>query len=405
MTLLEESLHGSYVTIRPDGIDYSNFDRGEFVKGLKSKLWTLDAELGIRIVDKYGKSSESLGVFRPFRRRPALTKPVSYSLELFDESIVFDENLAGNLFRFFRDLSTAELPRTESTITYEGKFKRVTVTQIREPRDWWRGIFLDLYVNGQGVVDRLAPVAERSKKVIGQAQVWKRYELVRAYVEKVEDHFQGFKDWLSKVEGEEVDASGLDDFEQLHDQEFTIAKLLFRHSSYMKPALFRDAEDYKYFLLAFKHLGVDISKVHNAVVNYREQIGALEEMIGDFNSRASKIKASSLIAGMSVPRGFRTFAENLGNSQLDQVYESVDRNGNRMRCPVTISKDIHDAGFLFLKRERWKKEDPSRQSYALIKVKVKEPEKQGELPFRNGSDEIELPNQQSFVEESLPFPI
>src|SRR3989344_2951590 len=396
MAQLEERLRDSYVVISSSGIDYSNFDREKFVGTFKDNFWNLDARMGIKVTDKHGKSTEVLGIFRPFKKRPALTKPVKISEDMVNEDISFDEDLTTNFFKFFTGISCIDPPRSEWTTTYQGRFKKVTVTQIREEKDWWRGMFIDLYVNGQGIIDRLSPVVDRSKKVLTQSQIWKRYEIVRGYLEKLQEKHEEYEDYLSGVEGEDHDSTLSD--RDIKDSD--IRNLLFRHSRYMKPHLFRDGEDYKYFLLAFKHAGFNLERIHGVAVGYHDQKQKLERMIGDFNSSAESLEIFHLMEEVQLPRGFSTFGEELDKDKLDEVYESVERNGSRMRSPITISRDIQNLGFLALRRSRWKRENSSNESYALIKINVKK-EAQKQLPFREFEDQIELPSQVTFKDSIL----
>lgn len=404
MVSLEEKLADSYVTISPGGIDYSRFDVKKFVEALKSEFWLLNSRIGINVVDKSGKRSEMLGVFRPFSRRPAMTKPVILNAKMIDEPICLDEELTGNIFDFFNGLSSVDPPRHEWTTTYEGKTKRVTVTQIREDKGWWKGMFVDLYVNGQGIIDRLSPLVEKSKEVLGTAQVWRRYETVRAYLEKMGENFQEYLGWIRDVEkmnGEE--AADEDALLHEHIKDEDIMKLLFRHSGRLRPHFFRNAEDYKYFLLAFKHKGFDLDRIHGTVIRYHEQRKKLQGLVDGFNSSASSLDVYPLMSRVETPRGFDTFDEELSKEALDEVCEQVDRYGNRMKSPVTISSDIQDLGFLVLNRSRWKKQTESRESYALIKVRtnksVKDP--QGHLPFKGYEKEIDLPKQTDFRTQAL----
>ena len=178
MTLLEKRLgNSSYVSVTAAGVDYSRFDFDQFKEKLYSGFWDFQGEFGIQIEDQQQRKSELYGVFRPFRRRAALTKPLQVE-GLHDEGVTFSSELLNQLGTFFRRLAAIDPPTRESTTYWEGEFKKVSVTRIMPERRWWKGMFIDLYVQNDSVIDRLSLMDERSRRVLHERDHWQRYGIV-----------------------------------------------------------------------------------------------------------------------------------------------------------------------------------------------------------------------------------
>ncbi|MBI2125077.1 hypothetical protein HYU08_00820, partial [Candidatus Woesearchaeota archaeon] len=75
--------------------------------------------------------------------------------------------------------------------------------------------------------------------------------------------------------------------------------------------------------------------------------------------------------------------------ELDEAYDKVAKNGNKMKSPITISDDLWSLGFLTLKRNRWRSLESSKASYALLKIKGRKPVLQTTLPGIEQSVELE----------------
>src|SRR3989344_2220420 len=370
MTLLEKRLgNSSYVSVTAAGVDYSRFDFDQFKEKLYSGFWDFQGEFGIQIEDQQQRKSELYGVFRPFRRRAALTKPLQVE-GLHDEGVTFSSELLDQLGTFFRRLAAIDPPTRESTTYWEGEFKKVLVTRIMPERQWWKGMFIDLYVQSDSVIDRLSLMDERSRRVLHESDHWQRYEIVRRYVRTVQEeagHYRKEKNELRYTD---------------------TLNLLQRHASYLRPALFRNGDDYQYFLLGFHHANFHIEDIHANVLKYFAEQRTLEGYVSQFNVAARKLELFGSNE-IKLGRHHQIFGKDVTKDELNDSYDKVAKSGKKMRSPITISDDLWSLGFLTLKRKRWRSLESSKASYALLKIKGRKPVLQTTLPGIEQKVELE----------------
>ncbi|MBI2668713.1 hypothetical protein HYX14_02630 [Candidatus Woesearchaeota archaeon] len=378
MTHLEDQLgDGFYAFINPEGINYSRFDKAKLTERVFSGFWSPETRFGVLLENEDKRKTELLGVFRPFQRRAALTRPVELPVDaLYDEGMALSPELFRHLATFFRELGEIEFPRREITICYEGEFKRVQVTRIMPERKWWKGMFIDVYVESDALIDKFSSLDEQSRKILEESDQWKRYEKAERYVRAQQEKWGRF----------------------FHDKELEedeILNLLRWQAASIRPALFRNPEDYKYFLLGFHHVGFDTAKIHEETLKYFRDQRALERHIDTFNSSVTGLYAlwspdsETDPPHLRIPRQYQIFEKGVSEERLQEAYEQIIKDGDRMRSPIKISEDLWELGFLTLKRTRWRDKQPTKESYAFVRIKGMKPILQGSLPFKEFG-EVEL---------------
>ena len=360
MTALEEKLKGSYLRISPTGVDYTGFDHERFLANFGSYFFGGKDDLAILIEDETGKHTELYAVFRPFNRRAAYTLPVETPTPLLDESIHFTPSLMQHLETCFHMLHSID-PQEErtETRTWQGKYRTVEVTQKMPGKNWWRAMFIDLYSNSEELHKGLfKSMDESSKEALKESDIWKRYELVRRYIRTMQEEQPDFK--------EQVTERGIRGF-------------LLRHGSYMKPYLFRNQRDYTYFLLGLKHTKQDLNLTTKAATRVLKDQRDLEAAIQAFE----RTRTNSCIPFPHIAhyQRHKIFAEDLTKEDLENAEALVEQNGESMRSPIGVSPEVACLGFLALERRRWRKKQPTKHSYALLRIS---PEKQMPLPLKGG---------------------
>jgi hypothetical protein len=368
MTQLEKALgDGFYARIRPSGIDYSNFSypmlKGRVYNGLLEDF----AQFGVLLEDSDGKATELLGVLRNFHWKAELKKPIKLPAGIYDSGVNLSEGLYTQMAKFFSDLGEMCLPSNEFTTVYVGKFRTVKITEKFQENQWWNHMFLDLYTESDGLAEKLVSMDKRSRQVLNDSDKWARYGKAQKYGETRQEHGLG-----------ELGPSN-------------IPLMLQYSTASMRQPLIRSQEDYINFLLGFSHAGYDIAMLHNNAMDYFSQQRNLEGLISQFNSDVFEKAPNIGRNTASMAKQHRVFGQYVNANELEAAYKIVDQDGKGMKGPITVSEDLWKLGFLVLRRNR--QVQPTKNSYALIKIKGRKPGIQLKLGEGEPGKEIEVERQ------------
>jgi hypothetical protein len=360
MTELEEKLgNGTYATITPEGVDYSRFSLDKFKKISASGLFTDTNYFVVSLKDGQGRMTELFCVLRPFGKRAQLRPPIKPPAGLHDEGITLDSRMIIHMGKFFADFALIDPPYSEFTKTYEGEFKKVQITRIMPKGTWWSHMFVDLYTDNDSIISHFDGLGADSKKVFDEKERWDRYDRVKNYLKKMN----------------ELVLYGDENF-SLTDTD--IINFLKRHSGYVSPFLFNVPDDYMYFLLAFCHKNYDLRMIHECVVKCHEELPILKKKIEEYHMSIAglhiatcddSLRLLEVKSGRIEQREYRIFNPSITKEDLDKAAQFVASRGGNIKSPVRLTEGLWELGYLVFKRNR--KIQPSKSSFALLKIKGK----------------------------------
>jgi hypothetical protein len=352
MTELEKKMgNGRYVIITPESVDCSRFDIEKFRNLSAISLISEDAFFAIAIKDKRGRATELYCALRNFSRKAQLKPPAKLPAGLYNEDVLVDGQIFLNLGKFLSDFALIDPPYSKFVKTYEGEFKKVEITRIMPKGAWWSHMFVDLYTDNDSIISHFDSLFNDSKKVFGEKEQWDRYIRVKNYLRKMEEAY-----------GDGGFEMGTQD----------VINFLKRHSGYVSSYLFNVPNDYFYFLLAFHQEKFNIEKIHECVVNCHRELPILKKKIEEYHRSISDLSIATCDDSLRLlEREFRIFNPSITKDDLDKAMQFVASRDGKIKSPVNITENLWELGYLVLKRNR--KVQPTKSSFALLKIKGKKP--------------------------------
>lgn len=369
------------VYISPSGINYSNFSRNKMRNSVYKNLWDDKANFGIILEDEQKRKTELIGCIRHFERKAQLKYPLT-DFKLQDEKFNLSPLLKNYLFAFFHSLSGIKYPDTEESIHYKGEFKEVHIKRKVSHNNFWKKTFVDLYTENDSIIEKLDNMSKQSKIVLRENRFWKKYENVRKYIKTMQE-----KGYVIKNNPLGNILSN-DPKEKNYFKGRNLLELL-RKNPLFSPEFQKD-DDYKYFLLGFYKTNFDIEDIHKKILFLFEEQNLLEKYIEEFTNKTSRLKIFSSNY-LNLNNQYKIFGAQIDKEKLNKSYEEIIKDGKNIRTPATLSQELWDLGFFPLKRNR--KMQPTKSSYALIKVHGTPSFYQKVLPFKEFENRIEMPEE------------